>query len=269
MRLFHCHQGSQLPNIRAIREAAGEAVRVYLSLVEEGAPMGLLDLGGGLAVDYDGSHTNSPSSCNYGLEEYAGDLVEIVREGCDQAGISHPDLITESGRAVVAPYSVLVFDILDEARFSHPHPPDRPGPEAHETVGNLWDITERIGTADPQECYNDALFYRDQVRALFNHGQASLRDRALAERLFWHIITRLADEIRGLAYVPEELQQAQRPTHRFLLRELFGLPRAFPIIGRSITSFPSCLCTATGKSRAAAPFWRTSPAIRMARWIAS
>ena len=117
LQLFHYHQGSQLPNIRAIREAATEAVRVYVSLVEEGAPMGLLDLGGGLAVDYDGSHTNSPSSCNYGLEEYASNLVAIVQESCDQAGLSHPTLITEAGRAVVAHYSVLVFDVLDVLRI--------------------------------------------------------------------------------------------------------------------------------------------------------
>ncbi|MHC4924731.1 MAG: biosynthetic arginine decarboxylase, partial [Planctomycetota bacterium] len=93
LHLLHYHQGSQLPNILPIREAAGEAVRVYLSLIEEGAPMGLLDLGGGLAIDYDGSHTNSPSSCNYGLEEYATDLVEIVQGLCDQAGVEHPDLV--------------------------------------------------------------------------------------------------------------------------------------------------------------------------------
>nr|NIP94376.1 biosynthetic arginine decarboxylase [Akkermansiaceae bacterium] len=209
LHLFHYHQGSQLPNIRAIREAAGEAVRVYLSLVEEGAPMGLLDLGGGLAIDYDGTHTNSPSSCNYGLEEYAADLVEIVKEGCDQAGIAHPDLITESGRAVVAHYSVLVFNILDVARFSHPEPPEPPDPEAHETLKNLHEITGRVGTGKPQECYNDALYYRDQVRALFNHGQVSLRDRALAERIFWHVLTRLAAEIRNLSYVPDDLQQLE------------------------------------------------------------
>lgn len=209
LRLFHYHQGSQLPNIRAIREAAVEAVRVYVSLVQEGAPMGLLDLGGGLAVDYDGSHTNSHSSCNYGLEEYAGNLVEIVQESCDHAAIPHPTLITESGRAVVAHYSVLVFNILDVARFSHPKLPGEPAAEAHEMLHSLYDVTTRVGTGQAQECYNDALFYRDQVRALFNHGQVTLRERALAERTYWHIITTLADEVRKLSYVPEELQHLE------------------------------------------------------------
>ena len=171
--------------------------------------MGLLDLGGGLAVDYDGSHTNSPSSCNYDLAEYAGNLVEIVQESCDQAGIDHPTLITESGRAVVAHYSVLVFDILDVARFSHPERPEAPGPEAHEMLHHLHEVTTRLGTGKPQECYNDALFYRDQIRTLFSHGQVSLRERAHAERTFWHILTGLADETAGLAYVPEDLQQLE------------------------------------------------------------
>jgi arginine decarboxylase len=209
LQLFHYHQGSQLPNIRAIREAATEAVRVYVSLVEEGAPMGLLDLGGGLAVDYDGSQTNSASSCNYGLEEYASNLVEIVLESCDQAAISHPTLITESGRAVVAHYSVLVFDVLDVAQFSIAERPEEPEPGAHETLHNLFEVSDRVGTGQPQECYNDALFYRDQVRALFNHGRVSLRDRALAERIFWHVVTGLADEIRGFDYLPEDLQQIE------------------------------------------------------------
>lgn len=206
LQLFHYHQGSQLPNIRAIREAAVEAVRVYVSLVEEGAPMGLLDLGGGLAVDYDGSHTNAPSSCNYTLEEYATNLVEIVQESCDQAAIPHPTLITESGRAVVAPYSVLVFNILDVARFAHPEIPPTPSADAHETIHNLFDIIPRIAADSAQECYNDSLFYRDQVRSLFNHGQVSLRERAHAERIYWHVLTRLTEEVRTLSYVPEELQ---------------------------------------------------------------
>ncbi len=209
LRLFHYHQGSQLPNIRAIREAVLEAVRVYVALAGEGAPMGLLDLGGGLAIDYDGSHTNSPSSCNYRMDEYAGTLVEVVKESCEHAGLPHPTLITESGRAVVAPCSVLVFNILDVACFSHPERPEAPDPDNHEVIHKLAEVCERAGTGQPQECYNEALFYRDQVRALFNHGQVSLRERALAERTFWHISTVLATEIRELPYVPEELEQLE------------------------------------------------------------
>jgi len=207
LRLFHFHQGSQLPNIRAIREAANEAVRVYVNLVQEGAPMGFLDMGGGLAVDYDGSHSDFASSCNYGLDEYAADLVEIVQEACDQAELPHPDLVTESGRAVVAYYSVLVFNILDLTGFEEPHEPEAPAGDPHELLVNLWNVRNTIEPRKLQESYNDALYYRDRLRSLFTHGVISLRDRAHAERIFWHLLTRIAREARKLGQVPEELQQ--------------------------------------------------------------
>ena len=113
LKMLHYHQGSQIPNIAAIREGATEAVRMYCDLVKEGAPMGVLDIGGGMAVDYDGSHTNFHSSCNYSVAEYCTDIVEVVLQICDKAGITHPCLVSESGRAVVSYYSVLVFNILD------------------------------------------------------------------------------------------------------------------------------------------------------------
>ena len=207
LRLFHFHQGSQLPNIRAIREAANEAVRVYVNLVKEGAPMGILDMGGGLAIDYDGSHTDSPSSCNYGLDEYATDLVEIVQQACDEADLPHPDLVTESGRAVVAYYSVLVFNILDLTRFEVPDEPEAPATDAHELLRNLWGVRDTISPDKLQESYNDAIYYRDQLRALFTHGVISLRDRAHAEKIFWHLLTRITREARKLDQVPEALQQ--------------------------------------------------------------
>ncbi|NNC89016.1 MAG: biosynthetic arginine decarboxylase [Akkermansiaceae bacterium] len=206
LHLFHYHQGSQLPNIRAIREAANEAVRVYLSLCEEGAPMGLLDLGGGLAIDYDGTQSSAPSSCNYGMAEYAADLVEVVQAQCDRAGAPHPELITESGRAVVAYYSVLVFDILDVTEFAHPEPPDPPSADSPEMLRNLWDVGGALSGKKLQECYNDAYYYRDQVRELFNFGQVTLRDRAHAEKIFWHLLTRINAEVQLLEHVPEELE---------------------------------------------------------------
>ena len=209
LTLFHYHQGSQLPNIRAIREAASEAIRVYTNLVAEGAPMGLLDMGGGLAVDYDGSHSNFPSSCNYSLEEYASDLVEIVQQACDQAGVPHPDLITESGRAVVAYYSVLVFDILDVTRFEEPTEPEPPVAGSHEHLNSLWGLREALDPAHLHESFNDALFYRDQIRSLFAHGIIDLRTRAHAERIYWHVVTLIAQRVRQAERVPEELQNLE------------------------------------------------------------
>ena len=114
LQMLHYHLGSQIPNIRAIREASTEAARIYVDLVREGAPMGILDIGGGLAVDYDGLALEFPRSSNYAIDEYCADVVEVVMQICDERrSVAHPDIITESGRAVVAYYSVLVFNILD------------------------------------------------------------------------------------------------------------------------------------------------------------
>lgn len=206
LKLFHYHQGSQLPNIRAIREAATEAVRVYVNLVREGAPMGLLDMGGGLAIDYDGSHSNFASSCNYTLEEYASDLIEIIQQHCDEADISHPDIVTESGRAVVGYYSVLIFNILDVTRYESTVEPDQPSKESHDMLHSLWEVGQSINDRNLQECFNDALFYRDQVRALFTHGNVSLRERASGEKMYWHIVTKIAYAVRRLPHIPDDLQ---------------------------------------------------------------
>lgn len=206
LHLLHYHQGSQLPNIRHIREAASEAVRVYTALVAEGAPMGLLDMGGGLAVDYDGSKSDFSASCNYSIDEYAADLVEIIQQRCDAEGIPHPDLVTESGRAVVAYYSVLVFNILDVTRFNTPDAPELPeGEETHDLLLNLADVAKNLNDNRLQENYNDAIYYRDTLRAAFTHGGATLRERACGEKYFWHIATRISSRLRTMEEIPEEL----------------------------------------------------------------
>ena len=207
LKMLHYHQGSQIPNIAAIREGATEAVRVYCDLVKEGAPMGVLDIGGGMAVDYDGSHTNFQASCNYSVAEYCTDIVEVVSQICDKQGVAHPDLISESGRAVVAYYSVLVFNILDvtRAQTSEVEPPV---PEtAPQNLTNLIHVNKTLNEGNLQESYNDANYYRDQVRAQFFYGNATLRERGLAEAWFMHIATRIAGIIRKLDDIPEDLRE--------------------------------------------------------------
>ncbi|MDX1679235.1 MAG: biosynthetic arginine decarboxylase [Akkermansiaceae bacterium] len=207
LKMLHYHQGSQIPNIAAIREGATEAVRVYCDLVKEGAPMGVLDIGGGMAVDYDGSHTNFQASCNYSASEYCTDVVEVIAQNCDKAGVAHPDLISESGRAVVAYYSVLVFNILDvtQAQTSDVEP-DTPK-EAPQNLFNLIYVNKTLSKENLQESFNDATYYRDQVRAQFFYGNATLRQRGLAEAWFMHIITRISAIIRKLDDIPEDLRQ--------------------------------------------------------------
>ena len=187
LRLLHSHLGSQIPNIRDIRASVMEASRYYAELVREGAPMGNLDLGGGLAVDYFGSRSNRVNSMNYSLDEYCADLVEVIMSVLDPLDVPHPHIVTESGRALVAYGSILLFNILDVTRFE-PHKLDAVAEFGHEYLGYLSDVLGNLSEERLQECYNDAVYYRDELRELFRRGQLSLRDRSLGEDYFLEIM---------------------------------------------------------------------------------
>ena len=193
LKLLHFHIGSQVPNIRDIRAAIFEAARVYSELVKEGAPMGYMDLGGGLAVDYDGSHTNYGSSRNYSVSEYCTDIVEAVMYTLDKEKVPHPTIVTESGRWLVAYYSVLVFNVLDTMKFESYSVPEEVPEDTFEAIRNLHEANKMVSPKTIQECYNDALYYRDQIRAAFKHGQIGIRDLSLAEKLFWNTINKIAE----------------------------------------------------------------------------
>jgi arginine decarboxylase len=207
LQLLHYHVGSQIPNIRDIREAVVEACRVYIGLVNEGAPMGILDLGGGLAVDYDGSHADTATSRNYGLDEYCAALIENLVSTLDEAKIPHPNIITESGRATVAYYSVLLFNILDQSRFETDALPEELDGDAHELLQNLMAVAKALEAANAQECYHDAFYYRDEIHQRFKLGTMTLRERAMAGEIFWHIVTRICAFTREMEFVPEELKK--------------------------------------------------------------
>ncbi|MEE9369373.1 MAG: biosynthetic arginine decarboxylase [Pontiella sp.] len=207
LQMLHYHVGSQIPNIRDIREAVVEACRVYTGLVNEGAPMGILDLGGGLAVDYDGSHADTATSRNYGLNEYCVALIENIVSTLDEAGITHPNIITESGRATVAYYSVLLFNILDQSRFEISKPPQQLDEDANELLHNLMIVVNDLEAKNAQECYNDAFYYRDEIHERFKRGAMTLRERAMAGEIFWHIMTRILKLTKEMEFIPEELKK--------------------------------------------------------------
>ncbi len=210
LEMLHYHLGSQIPNIRNVRSGAVEASRMYINLVKEGAKMGLMNVGGGLAVDYDGSHSNFASSANYRMDEYAADIVETIQQISDIAGVPHPDIVSESGRATVAHHSVLLFDIFDVSKINiESKEPLTVSKDANENLIRLDEVRKNLTAKNVQECYHDAVFHRDEIRSLFNQGAVSLRDRALAEKIFWEIIMQIADEIRERKYVPDELQDLE------------------------------------------------------------
>lgn len=201
LRMLHYHQGSQIPNIRAIRQAVTEAARVYVGLVQEGARMGILDLGGGLAISYDGLKGASVASSNYGTKEYCADVIEAITEVTAEAGVPHPDIITESGRAIVAYYSVLVINILDINRFEPRRDVeqivlDKDSPallrNLHELRQDALKNAGRTSRDRLQEIYNDAVYYRDKLRTEFNYGKVNLRERAHGEELYWDVLTWVA-----------------------------------------------------------------------------
>ncbi len=210
LQLLHYHIGSQIPNIRDIRAGAMEACRIYEELVKEGANMSYIDFGGGLAVDYDGSKTNYSSSRNYTMEEYCYDIVESIITVLGKNKIPHPTIITESGRAIVAYYSVLLFNVLDvSSHIPPPIPKDIP-PSSNGLVENLLSTYEMVSPKDIQECCNDALFYRNQARQFFKHGQINIRERALAENLVRHILIKISKVGTTLAHVPKDVQEINK-----------------------------------------------------------
>ncbi len=209
LQLLHYHLGSQIPNIRDIRSSVLEACRYYADLVKEGASLRYLDLGGGLAVDYDGSQTNYEYSKNYSLDEYCSDMVETIMTALDPEGIEHPVIITESGRATVAYSSVLLFNVLDVTRFEPGEVPEPDPKGEHELIGNLREALKMVSPKNPQESYNDALFYREEIRELFKRGQIRLRELSLAENIFLEIVRAIVNEIQGAKRVRPELERLE------------------------------------------------------------
>ena len=206
LQLLHFHLGSQITSIRSIKNALTEAARVYVELARIGAGVRYLDVGGGLGIDYDGSQTDFESSVNYTLQEYANDVVFRIKSVCDEAGVAHPTIISESGRAVVAYHSLLVFDVLGVSNFDqYEVPPDVPE-DAPQQISDMMSIYRELTKKTMVESYHDAMQAVDEVLTMFNLGSLSLELRALTERLFWAICSKILRIVRELDYIPEELQ---------------------------------------------------------------
>jgi arginine decarboxylase len=206
LQLVHFHLGSQITNIRNVKGALTEAARVYVELARVGAGVRYLDVGGGLGVDYDGSQTDFESSVNYTLQEYANDVVFRVKSVCDEAGVPHPTIISESGRAMVAYHSVLVFDVLGVSNFDRYRAPAEVPADAPQPISDLFAIYRDLSQKNCLESYHDAVQSVDETLNLFNLGYLSVELRAVAEQLFWAVCGKLLKIVRKLDYVPEELQ---------------------------------------------------------------
>lgn len=245
--MLHCHIGSQIYDIRTFKYAVNELTHLYVELVKLGAPMGILDLGGGLGIDYDGTQSATQSSINYTLEQYAADLIHRVKYICDDAGVAHPDIITESGRALVAHSGVLIFEVLGSRVF--PAQPDdglvkralEEVPE-DETPQPLLDLVDAFGRlnepdADAAETYHDAEHALGEAMSLFNLGYMSITARAACEELYWaignHVLSEHGDDLpEEFADLPDRLGDLYFANFSLFqsLIDAWGIDQIFPII---------------------------------------
>jgi arginine decarboxylase len=206
LKLLHFHLGSQVTNIRQIKGAVNEAVRVYVDLARAGAGLQYLDVGGGLGVDYDGSQTDFESSVNYTLQEYANDVIYHAQNVCDEVGVPHPTIVTESGRAITAYHSALVFNILGVSGMGDADVAPEPPADAEQPLIDLQETYRGLTAKNLLESYHDAQQALDQGLNLFSLGYLSLEQRCIAENLYWAISRRIQKLARELDYFPEELE---------------------------------------------------------------
>jgi len=206
LELLHFHLGSQITNIRQIKGAVSEAARVYADLKKLGAGLRYLDVGGGLGIDYDGSQTDFESSVNYTLQEYANDVVYHIQNVCDEAEIPHPTIITESGRAVAAYHSVLVFNVLGVSGIGEQDVVTELPEDAEQPLVDLLETYRCLSQKNLLEAFHDAQQALDSALNLFSLGYLTLQQRSLAENLYWAICRRVLKMAKELEYFPEELE---------------------------------------------------------------
>ena len=212
LKLLHFHIGSQLTDIKRIKNAMKEVARVYSKVRQMKVPIEYLDVGGGMAVDYDGSKTASDSSANYAAQEFANDVIYTIKTVCDDENVPHPTIIQEAGRYLTAYHSMLVTNVQDEIETvvddaNEPMTIDADDPQV---VVELGDLRGSINAKNYREYYHDALEHRDTLFTMFNLGLISLEDRAKGEVLFWDVCERADRYAQQAKYIAEEFEELQR-----------------------------------------------------------
>jgi arginine decarboxylase len=206
LQLIHFHIGSQVPNIQTIKKATVEATRFFCELKKMGFPMRLMDVGGGLGVDYDGSRSNYESSMNYTMREYARDVVYNIKTVCTDAGVEVPDIVTESGRSIVAPHSILVTRVCDRISKTSVDPKIAKKKKRNLILCDLQAILVNEHGSSPLERYHDAQQKKEEANNLFSLGYLDLAEKAEADATYWKICKQLAEQSKGEGYTPEELE---------------------------------------------------------------
>ncbi|WP_371194445.1 biosynthetic arginine decarboxylase [Glaciecola sp. SC05] len=207
LKLLHFHIGSQLPEIRAIKDAVNESARIYAELVKMGFALEYVDVGGGLGIDYDGSQSTADSSRNYSVKEYVADVVYGLREVCDLEGVPHPHIVTESGRAITAHHSCVITEVVGEIKPDGAQVDTTASEKDHILLKNIRDLSENLnGELNFQEVYNDATQYKEQASAAFKLRVIGLEELGKIETLYWQIMRKVQHFYRNASFVPEEVQ---------------------------------------------------------------
>lgn len=241
LRLLHFHIGSQLTDIKRIKNAMKEAARVYAKIYQMKLPIDLLDVGGGMAVDYDGSKTAFDSSANYNAQEFANDVIYTIKQVCDDENVPHPTIIQESGRFLSAYHAILVTNVQEEIEtvVEDKHQPIEIDEDDPQVVIELADLRETISVKNYREYYHDALEHRDEMFTLFNLGLISLEDRAKGEVLFWDVCESAGKYSQAAEYVSEEFDELRRISRAKYLTNFsvfrsapdhWALDQLFPIV---------------------------------------
>ncbi len=210
LELLHFHIGSQITAIRAHKDALREATRVFVELCQMGVKLKIIDVGGGLGIDYDGSKTNFHSSKNYSIQEYANGVIGAVLEACDENDVPHPDIVTESGRSLVAHHSVLIFDVLGVNEILTGKAPEPVTEDDQRVLQELAEVAATVTHKNLSESYHNSLQLKEEAITLFTLGHMSLRDRARAESGFHHCAEKILNLLRELDEVPEEFESLEK-----------------------------------------------------------
>lgn len=210
LELLHFHIGSQITAIRAHKDALREATRIFVELCQMGAKLKIIDVGGGLGIDYDGSKTNFHSSKNYSVQEYANSVIGAVQEACDENDVPHPDIVTESGRSLVAHHSVLIFDVLGVNEILTGKTPEPVTEDDQRVLQELAEVAATVTHKNLSESYHNSLQLKEEATTLFTLGHMSLRDRARAESWFHHCAEKILNLLRELDEIPEEFESLEK-----------------------------------------------------------
>ena len=211
LKLLHFHIGSQITDIKRVKNAMKEGARVYSRLRQLGCPIEFFDIGGGLGVDYDGSQTRFESSVNYTVQEFANGVVYVIKGVCDEENVPHPHIVTESGRFMTAYHTVFITSIRDEIEtFAQDQPEVTIDADDPQVITELKELCDTINGKNYAEYYHDALEHKDELHTQFNLGLISLEDRAKGEVLFWEVCARALDESEDDSFPDEEFADLKK-----------------------------------------------------------